>query len=102
MPRWSRPKNRRSNGSSRICERSMKAISVHDKGTLAAFLCRNAPLHVYSIGDLDDFFWPSTTWYGLEGHAGLEEVVLIYSGVGPPVLLAITESAVDRMRELLQ
>ena len=44
----------------------MNVIRLHDRATLEAFLRRDAALHLYSLGDLDDFFWPFTTWHGLE------------------------------------
>ncbi len=37
---------------------------LKDKAEIEAFLRKNAELHVYSLGDLDDFFRPRTTWYG--------------------------------------
>ena len=38
--------------------------TVTDKAAIEAFLRRDVSLHAYSIGDLDDFFWPYTSWYG--------------------------------------
>jgi len=40
-------------------------------------LRRDAELRIYSLGDLDDFFWPATTWYGWEDGGQLQEVVLV-------------------------
>ncbi len=31
-------------------------IAVHDKATIRAYAMHNPLLHVYEIGDLDDFF----------------------------------------------
>src|SRR5690606_36478209 len=47
------------------------------------------------LGDLDDAFWPRTTWY-----ADGSEVVLIYAAPGLPVMLALTERPAA-MRALL-
>ena len=44
----------------------MKLVSLHDKDTIARLLRRVVCLNLYAIGDLDDFFWPHTIWYGLE------------------------------------
>jgi hypothetical protein len=41
---------------------------------IEAFLRRNPELHIYSIGDLDDFFWPYTAWHGLLEGAELTQV----------------------------
>ncbi|GIF46563.1 FR47-like protein [Asanoa ferruginea] len=57
--------------------------SVHDRAELAALLRKDAALHAYELGDLDDFFWPYTTWYR---HG--ETVALIYHGLATPTLLA--------------
>jgi GNAT superfamily N-acetyltransferase len=53
-----------------------RLVSLHDRETIGAFLRRNAPLHLYALGDLDDFFWPSTLWYGLERDGELRQLIL--------------------------
>jgi predicted GNAT family acetyltransferase len=78
----------------------MRVICLHDKARIAAFLRRNPAVNVYLIGDLDDFFWPYTQWYGLEEAGELREVALLYAGTALPVLLAHTEDA-PAMRALL-
>jgi ribosomal protein S18 acetylase RimI-like enzyme len=80
----------------------MGAISLHDKSTIRALLRRNPELHIYSIGDLDDFFWPYTTWYTLREEAEHKPVVLIYGGGGSPVLLAIDDDPTGPIAELLR
>jgi ribosomal protein S18 acetylase RimI-like enzyme len=79
----------------------LRAICLHDKPRIAAFLGRRPELNIYAIGDLDDFFWPYTQWYGLEETGELREVALLYAGAGLPVLLALTEDP-PAMRELLR
>lgn len=69
----------------------MSVIPLTDKARIEAFLRRNAELHVYSLGDLDDFFWPQTTWYGWQETGELQDLVLIYAGPGRPTVVAITE-----------
>lgn len=78
----------------------MTPICLHDRGRLAAFFRRNPALHAYALGDLDDFFWPHTQWYGLEEKGELRQVVLLYTHEDPPVVQAITEN-VDEMHTLL-
>lgn len=87
----------------------MQLISLHDRGAIEAFLRRDIYLNLYEIGDLDDFFWPYTTWYGLCGEGGLRQVLLIYSGAEPPVLvgtapapIAAGSIAAGSMADLLQ
>ena len=44
----------------------MAVVELSDRDLIAAFLRRNAPAHVYELGDLDDFDWPYTRWFGWE------------------------------------
>ena len=72
---------------------------LRDKARIEAFLRGDPELHIYSLGDLDDFFWPNTTWYGLEEYGALEEVVLIYAGKTLPTVVGMSEhpDAVSRL-----
>lgn len=56
---------------------------MHDRDELAELLRRDPALHAYELGDLDDFFWPYTTWYRRD-----DTVALLYHGGDPPTLLA--------------
>ncbi len=78
----------------------MTTICLHDRARLASFFRHNPALHAYALGDLDDFFWPHTQWYGLEVEDELRQVVLLYTGEDPPVVQAITEHP-QEMRTLL-
>ena len=79
----------------------MKFVCLHDKQEIEQFLRRNILLHIYSIGDLDDFFWPYTIWYGLKTNDNLSAVALLYSGQVLPILLALSENY-DAIAELLR
>ncbi len=79
----------------------MGVIHLHDKGRIEGFLRKNVYLHIYSIGDLDDFFWPDTTWYGWEQGGEIQAVALLYTASDYPTLLALSEQQ-DVMWELLQ
>ncbi len=77
---------------------------LKDKARIEAFLRRNAELHIYSLGDLDDFFWPQTTWYGWQNDGELQDIVLIYSGTRVPTVVGIAEQPAtmsERMREII-
>lgn len=50
---------------------------LKDRGEIEGFLRGDPALHVYSIGDLDDFFWPHTTWFGWEEEEKLTAVFLL-------------------------
>ncbi|MDM7917521.1 MAG: GNAT family N-acetyltransferase [Candidatus Eisenbacteria bacterium] len=77
----------------------MRIVSLHDRGRIERFLRRDPGLHLYALGDLDDFFWPSTVWLGIEdddttaqrGAPELREVALLYVAPRPPVLLLFSE-----------
>ena len=70
----------------------MEAVCLHDKDTIETFLRGNVFVNIYSLGDLDDFFWPYTTWYALTDSAGIRAIALIYTGGSLPCLHALAES----------
>lgn len=65
-------------------------VCLHDRAEIAALLRADPALHVYELGDLDDFFWPHTTWYA---DPRRRAVALLYTGAELPTLLAITPPA---------
>ncbi len=79
----------------------MGTIRLQDKEEIRDFFSQNIPLHLYEIGDLDEFFWPHTAWHALKDADGLKAVVLLYTETSLPVLLALAEEHVFT-RELLQ
>ena len=74
-----------------VSGRRCQSVELRDRHALAAFLRRNAPAHVYELGDLDDFDWPFTRWFGWEDGGALEQVALLYTQPSVPVLIAIAE-----------
>jgi len=79
----------------------MTFTCLHDKHEIEHFLRQDIQLHIYSLGDLDDFFWPYTTFYGLPANGGLSAVALLYRGQAIPTLLALSNNH-DAIAELLQ
>lgn len=80
------------------------AERLRDREEIAAFLRRDIFLHLYEIGDLDDFFWPHTTWFGLRAHGDrgdLAAVALLYHATDLPVLLALSAPPLADLAELL-
>lgn len=61
--------------------------ACHDRVELAELLRRDPYLYAYQLGDLDDFYWPYTSWYRLG-----DSLALLYHGGGTPVLLALDRS----------
>ena len=85
----------------------MRAERLTVRTEIEAFLRRDAFLHLYELGDLDDFFWPHTTWFGLRAHgadrsrAELAAVALLYGATDLPVLLALTAPPLAALADLL-
>lgn len=78
--------------------------SLTDKAKIEAFLRQNPELHIYSLGDLDDFFWPRTTWYGWSKEGALQGLMLVYAGPGVPTVVGIAEQPSvmrERVHEVL-
>ena len=78
----------------------MEIQIIKDRSALEKYFRRDLPLHVYSLGDLDDFYWPRITCYGIQTGKGLENVITFYRGEGLPVLLAFGELDPDYLRQL--
>jgi ribosomal protein S18 acetylase RimI-like enzyme len=80
----------------------VRTICLHDRATIAAFLEHDAERRVYELGDLDDFFWPATTWYALADGDLIHELALAYNAGDLLVLLALEHSDGAAMRSLLR
>lgn len=80
----------------------MKPVCLHAKDEIEKFLRQNTFLHLYEIGDLDDFFWQYTTWYALKMQNQIQQLVLLYTGTPYlPTLVGLTDEPANVMRELL-
>ncbi len=79
----------------------MHLVCLHDKKAIETFLRNNIYLHIYSIGDLDDFFWQNTQWYALKENDAIQAITLLYTVRPVPVLLAVSEEK-NILQELLQ
>lgn len=65
----------------------MEIRKSRNKKEIYSFLSRNKGLYLYLIGDLDDFFWPHTTWYTAIVNGKIEAVAMLYSGMTPSTFL---------------
>lgn len=77
----------------------MHVERTRDKARIRAALRVDPALHVYELGDLDDFFFARTTWY-VHGDA----IALLYTPSAPalPVLAAFARPAgQEKLAELL-
>jgi ribosomal protein S18 acetylase RimI-like enzyme len=79
----------------------MRTVCLHDRAVIAAFLRQHAEQRLYELGDLDDFFWPSTTWYALVDGDQILEVALAYNAGDLLVVLAHTSTSDEYIRILL-
>ena len=70
-----------------------------DRAALAACLGADPGLHLYELGDLDDFFFGDCAYYG---WADSGEVALVYGGSAPATLLALTRDVGGPMRRLVE
>lgn len=62
---------------------------IKDKKVLEKFLRKNTALNIYQLGDLDNFYWQHTDFYGYYEDTELKSVVMIYTEVFPNVVIAL-------------
>jgi len=80
----------------------MPLVRLRCKEVIEPILRRNVHLHVYALGDLDDFFWPHSTWYGLEEDGELQSILLLYTAFEVPTLMALGDPPFDSLNKLLR
>jgi len=83
----------------------MHLETLSDRARIERHLRRDAALHLYELGDLDDFFWPHTSYRALvDGDGGaIAAMGLLYSADDLPVLVAMAHPpAADAVRSLLR
>lgn len=76
---------------------------LHEKSVIEKYLRENAGLNVYCLGDLDDFFWNRTVWYGLSHNAadGPRALAMLYTGGDISALMAYREYEGEHLTELI-
>lgn len=82
----------------------MSLICIHDRILLRKILEKDPYLNIYGLGDIDERFWPYTTWYGLEDCDRIKAVVCVYLGSDIPTALALsneTESMNETCKAML-
>jgi len=80
----------------------MALQTCSDKHSLESYLRRYPQVNYYSLGDLDDFFWPDTRWYISRQADEISALALLYTGEDPAVLLAILNENRESLTGLLQ
>ncbi len=79
----------------------MRVEICDDRARIEAWLRREPETHVYPLADLDDFFWPQTTWYVARDDGGIRALGLVLDTLGIPVLYALGAPGDPDLRALL-
>jgi predicted GNAT family acetyltransferase len=79
----------------------MNVARTTDRRELEAYLRTDAPSQIYALADLDDFFWPSTTWYAGYEAGRIVAACLVLKKLSIPVLYAVCPSGHARTADLV-
>lgn len=79
--------------------RAINFFEIHDKHEIENFLREDPMIHLYEIGDLDDFFWPQTRWIAQVSGGNLISIMLLYEDFRMPVLLALNHKPLPLVRK---
>lgn len=80
----------------------MNITTIEDKGLIEKHFRKNTDLNIYSIGDLDDFFWNYTKWYAIGPENDPDQIALLYKGTDLSTFLAITDKKIELMYLLIE
>ena len=72
-----------------------------DKAALQAFFEQRRALNAYALRDLDEPHWSRTEWFAFRNADRIEEVALLYHGIQPSILIALTNNSIAGMLALL-
>lgn len=74
-------------------------MQITDRHEIRAYLNEDRIRHLFSLGDLDDHFFPFTKWYGIRQNGSLKALVLLFEAYELPVLLAFgrTDGYMDEL-----
>jgi ribosomal protein S18 acetylase RimI-like enzyme len=76
-------------------------LELQDRERIADYLLRDRDLNVYQLGDLGDFYWPNTRWFGWESNGKLEATALYFTGLSLPTLISVDRTNMAASRNLL-
>ena len=81
----------------------MEFVTLNNKDEIETFLRKNSSLFLYHIGDLDEFYFPLTQWYGLKTNKDLKAVILLYKAFQPIVIQALSsQKELSYLNKLLE
>ena len=75
---------------------------LQDRDQIETYLRLHPDTHVYSLGDLEDDFWPHTTWYGALDGSDIQAICLVFTLYNPPIVIAVSEPDNEAMPQLLE
>jgi RimJ/RimL family protein N-acetyltransferase len=67
----------------------VRVVAIADKDRIREFLRQDPDLHIYELGDLDDFFWRDTRWFALEDGDAIAAIALLYTAPAVPVVVVL-------------
>lgn len=80
----------------------MEFVELSNRDRIETYLRQRADVHVYSLGDLDDGFWPHTRWYGAIDDHEIRAICLVFTLYDPPIVIAVSEPGNVAMADLLR
>lgn len=79
-------------------EKMVTPVRLGDRNGIAARFAADRAVHLYEIGDLDDFFYPRCRYYA---HPDALATALVYEGASPATLLALGREPRRDLAELI-
>jgi ribosomal protein S18 acetylase RimI-like enzyme len=67
----------------------MRLVTLHDRDEIESRLGPSAAAREFSVGELDDFFWPSATWFGLVEGEFVHAAAVLYTTAELPMLVLL-------------
>ena len=80
----------------------VQITNLHDRDRIELFLRHDPILHMFALGDLDDFNWPHTGWHALEQDGEIRQLILTYKDAPILVMMALASERLEEMRQLLR
>ena len=80
----------------------MRLVETGDRAALERFLRRDTGSHLYALADLDDLFWPETSWFAAAEAGDCTAVALLLGKLSEPILYAVCPPDDGPTRALLE
>ncbi len=80
----------------------MELVETRDRAAIEGFLRRDTGSHLYALADLDDLFWPYTTWFAAVEAGSYTAVALLLGKLSERILYAVCPPDDGPTRALLE